>query len=429
MYSSEIQSRIDDAEAELEKSRARLEDLQADLHDVRIQIASLRSALKTAIDETGEEQTNVERIIAQNRSNMADIKGPGWEASGVQVIESHFDDAWRFAGSQLARLQCAMSATNDGQERDNSDHPSPLSPSDTGDPLDPGLSMFTSNTAMSLDPFPEARDMGKFTTKPASVVELDRQAVVPAMPGLSPVLKYSGGIVTALVPQAINGASVVLDSTYNYQVDGKNSAVPYRVYNIVKEELCQDQTAEELGMSVAAAMLAAEGRRAIVLLGGPSKPDIISLDARGNLWFTETKGSYKGTPLSQAGLLRMVHHELPDPLRGGNDPLERKAKMWENSPEWLRRSGADVLRVLTEIELKTEDPTIKAGVRELTLRYADAVAAGFEQTGLLTEIFQVGTSTNGESLPYLEPSATLQSYCAEVEPERITQVEVLSEPL
>jgi hypothetical protein len=74
------------------------------------------------------------------------------------------------------------------------------------------------------------------------------------------------------------------------------------------------------------------------------------------------------------------------------------------------------------MESKAEDPAVKAGIRELAQRYAEAVSSGFEQSGHSNEIFQIGSLPDGDSLPYLEPSPTLHAYCAEVEPARITQV-------
>jgi len=219
----------------------------------------------------------------------------------------------------------------------------------------------------------------------------------------------------------------MIDSTYDYEVGEKTGAIPYRVYSVPRQDRIIDgETAERLGLSVTSSILAAEGRRAIVLLGGPAKPDMISLDSAGKLWLTEVKGTFKGTALSRAGLLRSVIGNPDDPRAQLPDPLTGKVKVWENSPEWLRRSGADVLRNLKAMEEAAADQSAKSAVRELMLRYAEAVSAGFEPTSHMTEMFQVGSSSIGESLPYLDASPALHAYCAEVEPERITQVEVES---
>lgn len=418
MSSWEIQSLIDETEEELRLSRARQESLQDDLREVRDIISSLEGELRVAINETTEEKRSVERLIALSKTNKSNIRGPGWASAGAQDIETGFDEATNFAYTQLSRLDSALGRENMGErsafrEVLNNIVSIPeqfLGIQISGHPSSPS------------EPYEAHPDTWGSVEVVPLLTEVPKDEVIKGAAPTS-VLKYAGGNLLSARTLQLVDLSLVLDTSYEYEVGDKIGAIPYRVYTINREGWGDgDRTAERLGEDVSASMLAAEGRRAIVLLGGPGKPDILSLDANGMVWMTEVKGSFRGTSLSRSGLLRSVNSDITDPLAAPSDPLGGKLKVWENSPEWLRRSGADVLRNLMAMESKAEDPAVRAGIRELAQRYAEAVSAGFEQSNHATEIFQIGSLPDGDSLPYLEPNPTLHAYCAEVEPARITQV-------
>lgn len=419
MSSWDIQALIDEKEGEIARSQAHLDSLEDELLGVRGYISTLEGELKVLTSEAVDEKAHVQSLIARSHSNQSEILGPEWVSPGTANIATAFNEAIGFAYSQLARLESALNANQSDKEpfelplpqnfipsadglllSDMQDQPSisAESPYDSFEPMLPG-----SLGASSFSPI-------------ASIQEYEE--------GSASVLCYANGVFSAFDTPKVGQISVVLDTTYDYEVGAKTGSVPYKVYAIPACDWTNDKgSAERFGVEVTAAMLAAEGRRAIVSLGGPGKPDLISLDAMGRIWMTEVKGSFKGRPLYKSGLLRDVR-ELSELYEDRPDPLGGRERVWENSPDWLRRSGPDVLRVLKQIEAATEDSKIKADVKELTLRYAEAVSAGFDKNSHTTEIFQVASLADDQGAPYLDPNPTVHAYCAEVEPARITQVDV-----
>jgi hypothetical protein len=172
-----------------------------------------------------------------------------------------------------------------------------------------------------------------------------------------------------------------------------------------------------MAIEVAVSFLASQRHRAIVVLGGPGRPDVLSLDQSGKLRITEVKGTRSGTSLAQAGLLRTVSE-------GSEDPLST-IKLFENSPEWLRRNSADVLTNLKQMEMAATNASQRAHLQDLAHKWGKAIAKDFRLNDeYSTEIIQVGFSSSGEGLPFLEPSTMLHAYCGEVQPERIVQIDL-----
>jgi hypothetical protein len=391
MYSTEIQSLIDDAESALANARTRVERLGAEAQHVREEISQLESELRAVYDEGMHEKLKIQSIIHVNRLHSTSIDGPDWAQQGIREIEASTGDALTFAQAQLARLDSVMAESAESDPSSTSVYVRSLSVGDSA-----------SRDARAL-PLGVGSDMERAAETPRSLVSV-----------------VAGAVTLTPLRHPIN-TGLVVESKYEFEVGEKRGAIPYRIFSLTDPDSLEIQNPEELGVRVTAEMLAAEGRPCIIALGGPGKPDILSLDGVGKLWMTEVKGSFKGTPLARAGLLRTLKPDTPPELAAA-DPLTGTLKVWENSPEWLRRSGVDVLKSLTMIERTVDDAELRTRIHELTLRYAQAVTTGFEEEDYCTEIFQVGALAGSESLPYLDPNPTLHAYCADVEPTRITQV-------
>lgn len=404
MYSWEIESLIDETEGEIDACRDSINDLQSELYEVQQVITLLESRLQSKIEEVIQEKNSIEQIVSQHRQSRIDSTSD-WASVGAAEIEQAYDEAHSFALYQLSRINSAL---NEHDSSTNFQSPSSNFGFAGNFPSVDGENFKFGQVTAGAD---DSTEIANFYSEAVNANEAQDSLINQTL-----VFTYIGGQIELLMPQALDGISQTLETTYDYEVGDKSGSVPYRVYRIPKEAWNkEDYTAESFAVNVAVSKLIAEGRQAIVILGGPGKPDIISVDANNKLCFTEVKGSYSGRHLANSGLLRTVKDETEDPLLG-------ETKVWENSPEWLRRSGVDVLRNLKDMQDKNDDPNTKSQLQELYLLYSDAVANGFEKDNHLTEIYQVGNLDDGDELPYLEANATLHAYCAEVEPESITQI-------
>jgi len=392
MHSTEIQALIDDAESALAGAQARVERLGAEIQNVREEISHLESELRAVYDDGMHEKLTIQSIIDVNRRQSTSIDGPDWAQQGIREIDASTGEARTFAQAQLARLDSVLAESAESDLSSRSGYAGSSSVGGSGLVRDRGA-MQRGVTSNDEGPAPTPRSL----------------------------VSVAGGEVTLTSLENPINTALVVESTYEFEVGERRGAIPYRVFSLADTGSLEIQNPEEFGVRVTAEMLAAEGRPCIIALGGPSKPDILSLDGAGNLWLTEVKGSFKGTPLARAGLLRTLKPDTPTEAAAA-DPLTSTVKVWENSPEWLRRSGVDVLKNLTMIEGTVDDADLRTKIHELTLRYAQAVTTGFEEEDYCTEIFQVGALAGSESLPYLDPNPTLHAYCADVEPTRITQV-------
>lgn len=406
MGSWEIQSLIEETEQEIAQCCNNISNLESQLYEVQQYIAILESKLQIKIDEIIQEKNSLELLVYRQGQSRVD-KSYDWASAGAADIEQGYDEAYNFSLHQLSRINLALN-----------DHDS-----STKFPILPLDFNFATNLSpvdwenFKFEQFTNDADNSTETKKfYGEFAKINEAQNTPL--SQTPVLRYAGGEIETLTPNPLDGIFRTLETTYDYEVGDKSGSVPYYVYKIPKESWNKEAyTAENFGINVTISMLKAEGRQAIVILGGPGKPDIISINSNNKLCFTEVKGSYSGRSLANSGLLRTVKDETET-----KDPLLGETKVWENSPEWLRRNGEKVLRNLKDIQDKNDDEETKSQLQELYLLCADAVANGFENVDYLTEIFQVGNLDDGEELPYLEANATLHAYCAEVEPESITQI-------
>ena len=199
---------------------------------------------------------------------------------------------------------------------------------------------------------------------------------------------------------------------------GQERSVLFDSYVVADSLDVNDLTVETIGVVYATALLGAEGRGAIFSLGGPGRPDMLSLDAEQNLWITEIKATLQGgRGLHETGLLRT----LSDGDGGTN-------QLFENSSAWLQRSGIDVLRGIDGRIQRAVSPAEAEELSILRDRYAEAVRFGFASDRFKAEVIQVGLVTPDSD--YLLPltvanSRMMDRFIDDVRPERIVQVNVV----
>ena len=251
-------------------------------------------------------------------------------------------------------------------------------------------------------------------TPPLSVGDGSETAFAPSSTGARlyfPGVDSDSTVSISPVP----ALKTLLDSSYGFNLDGVQGEIPHRVYAL--ETTSTEDNIEFAAVKTTAAFLAGEGAQEIVVIGGPGRPDMVSLGGDGELLITEIKGTKVGTRLAQAGLLRIGASEVADPLTG-------ELGVFENSPAWLRRSGLDVVRRLQEAERNATVPSQRDNLHELVQRYSEAVASGFAPGSYRTDLFQIGFLPGDQELEWASPSPMTHAFCAEVRPERIVQVQV-----
>ncbi len=201
-------------------------------------------------------------------------------------------------------------------------------------------------------------------------------------------------------------------------ITGTDETVPYDSY-VVADSLDTDGLSmEAIGVAYASALLGAEGRDAILSLGGPGRPDMLSLDRDRNLWITEIKATQQGgRGLHETGLLRSLTDAAGVPLQ-----------LFENSAPWLRRSGVEVLRSIEAALTRAASTAEMETLAVLKDRYVEAVRAGFPSEAFKSEVVQVGLIS--PDADYLLPltvanSGVIDRFVDDVRPDRIAQVNVV----
>lgn len=168
---------------------------------------------------------------------------------------------------------------------------------------------------------------------------------------------------------------------------------------------------EKLGELTAERRLREFGCRLPVALGGGGEggamPDVIGLDQERRVRIVEAKGTLTGRGLNDMGLKR------------GDDPVSGEP-IYENSREWLAKSGEKVLRHLDEKIEGEVDADKRAEFEELRDKYADLVEERFADTSKFeTSVVQAGPDIpilNQERLP-----ASIEDYVEAVRPAELMQ--------
>jgi hypothetical protein len=176
------------------------------------------------------------------------------------------------------------------------------------------------------------------------------------------------------------------------------------------------------------AWMAARGRRAIVSLGGPGCPDILSLTRDGRIVRTEVKGTFTGTQLGASGLFRsrqvkrfeQVTLSLLPQIWDGKGPANESVLVAENSRDWISISAGRILKQIDEVVKQLTDPMLRRHYSDLSDKFRSSyLEGGLEDE--YSELIQVG---QGFELPDPRNSMRTYQYLAEAKPSQVVQINV-----
>jgi hypothetical protein len=176
------------------------------------------------------------------------------------------------------------------------------------------------------------------------------------------------------------------------------------------------------------AWMAARGRQAIVSLGGPGRPDILSLTRDGRLVRTEVKGTFAGTQLGESGLFRrrqvkrfeQVSLALLPQIWDGKGPANETVLVAENSRDWISITAGSILRQLDEMVEQLTDPILRRNYTTLSDKFRSSYLDG-RLVDEDSEVIQVGL---GIELPDPRDSIKTYEYLAEAKPTQVVQINV-----
>lgn len=179
------------------------------------------------------------------------------------------------------------------------------------------------------------------------------------------------------------------------------------VHSTAHEHTAHNKQGEVLGLEATKHYLAEQGFTCIQELGGGGEggamPDIVCRGVDGRPWVVEVKGTQTGTKLKDMGLDRG-----PDGAGG---------TVWENSPDWLQRSGEKTLEAMDAHLAECPDFELQA----LRDDYAGLVENGFDDH----EAYGNMVAQAGDNLTALDPSnlqGKIADYANEVDPDCIVQI-------
>lgn len=175
----------------------------------------------------------------------------------------------------------------------------------------------------------------------------------------------------------------------------------------------------DVAVEFACALLRSCGHSAVWKGGGPGQPDIMSLDAQGKLWISESKGTFRNAFLPNTGLERRLDS------RGGDAPV----RLMENSPAWLMRKVGSTLNSIELAIGSSADPIEKVELQQIRDAYLQAARNNFRSNLVSTQIVQVGVSSGSASLkpPYSAESGFFDRWVDQTAPEKIVQIDVVLE--
>lgn len=393
---------MSDAFDEIEEITEQIDVAQADLvslQDARQEVVSRIQAYKEALQASQSAAHELSRKLSNMREQFHNLSSmPDWASEGATEVNVAQDEGRRFLNSLITDLDGI--ATQADIALTLSPSPSGLLESLGGALVDGPASLI----GLGVNTAAAAIGLGVDTT--AAAIGLSVEAGTNIFVRGGKALTGSRSLLPIPLPAIQNLLEV--------NVGGKSMRVPIASFSIsAKQWQASGRTAEKFAIDTTLAFMAAEKRLMTVVLGGPGAPDILSIDKLGRLISTEVKGSFSGTPLDRAGLLRNVRSA--DPLTG--------EKMYENSPEWHRRNAARVLSNLNRAAATATGGT-QAQIREVASHYAKAMDLGFESNSITSEVFQVGER---KELPMIEPSAMTQSFLADTYTDRVIQIDVVSD--
>jgi hypothetical protein len=217
-----------------------------------------------------------------------------------------------------------------------------------------------------------------------------------------------------------------------YLTEDGMTTVPTETYTVFDTIDVTGQSIEMKAVIHARALLESQGRTLVLEIGGKGLADILSLDQENRLWISEIKGTERAASLSQVGLLRDLRTGGNISASGSDPGYE---KVLELSPSWLARTDSGslvdrpsrVLKAISSAIITEQDPARKEALRVVSSSYKEAARHGFNPLVCHKELIQVGLQSQGDALRPMQmmQSKTMDTFCKEVEPDRIVQMNVL----
>ncbi len=181
------------------------------------------------------------------------------------------------------------------------------------------------------------------------------------------------------------------------------------VHHLASEQTAHNRQSEVLGVEATKHYLANNGFTCIHEFGGGgdreggAMPDIVCRGPDGRPWVIEAKGTQTGTKLKDMGLDR------------GSDGAG--GRVWENSPEWLQRSGE---KTLSAMDARLDKhPNVE--LQSLRDDYAGLVDNGFDDPRAYGRM----VAQSGDNLTALDGSrlqGKIAEYVHDVKPNAIVQI-------
>lgn len=429
-----LTTQIDSAYDDLSCLHDRRHDASDALRQCKREVGATRSSMKRLVGR-------LRRVVEKSGSGAPRIVVGGGlaSASGFGEISQAYDQAGAFAVILIQTLQAAL---------DGSGHTTATTAAISFAEARPS----TTNSADSADSSAAVTRGGGGQVVGATAAG-DGRAIDTPTPVREPLLGIeesflgyvpeerrrvafmTAGQVHIETVQAMEGVEEPHHDVLSYNIVGSDGAlvahreVPLAVFELPKDRWdAGDRRQEDFGVETAMAWMAARGRRAIVAIGGPGRPDVLSLTHDGQLVRSEVKGTFSGTSLGAAGLFRprivsrmeQVSLSLLPQIWDGNGPANDSVKVAENSRSWIAISAGSVLKQLDQLADQVEDSGLRTDYMELADRFRTSYLDGrFVEEG--SEVIQVG---QGEELPDPSNSIVLHQYCEAARPSQIIQINV-----
>jgi len=177
------------------------------------------------------------------------------------------------------------------------------------------------------------------------------------------------------------------------------------------------QRVGDVAVEFSCALLKTAGHTAIMTLGGPGQPDILSLDQEGKLWVTESKGTAKETDLIQSGLERPVRSKSETGF----------GKLMENSPAWLIKKMDSTLSAINSAIDAAPSSDEQSQYKRMRDAYVRAARRNFRHTEFKSQVMQVGFSPSQSPLkpPYAQNSQVFDRWVEKTQPDKIVQIDIV----
>jgi hypothetical protein len=392
---------IDNAYSDFDGLKKRRQDAGKDMRECNRCFRTVRSEMKRMVGR-------LKRVLdcTNFTAPSLPVQGPFSSTSGLHTIRQAYEQASSFALVLLQRLETALNASIAGAR----------TAPEFGLSTREGNADFTAGQG----------DCG---------IEEDFHTLSPGENRYVVVMQGGEALVSTVGPMddVVEGETDVL--AYNV-VDARDGrvlvarSVPFKAFTLPPNRWDAGERSQEIfGVDTAMAWMAARGRRAIVALGGPGRPDILSLTRNGKLVRSEVKGTFSDTSLGASGLFRsrkvsrmeQISLSFLPQIWDGKGPAKDSISVAENSREWIAISAGSILRHLDQVAAQMDDPQLKADYSELADRFRSSYLEGrLVEEG--SEVIQVGRSADG--LPDPADSMAVHQYCEVARPSQIVQINV-----